>query len=149
MDEYESIEKKLKSLSNEQAKGIGCLSIFFPNIMSNFLRLNEADGKRYELTLLYKDSLAKKSSKSTRLRRNDGVKKRTEFLKSKKESTKNKGQKIYDKIQKGNSIKKVSEEFEISRETAYKRLYAYYHKLYTKEKNKKENINLNVDELQN
>ena len=148
MVEYESIEKNLKSISNEQAKEIECLSIFFPNAVSNFLRLNEVAGKRYELTLLYKDSLSKKVSKSTKLRRNDGVKKRTEFLKSKKESTKNAGQKIYDKLQKGNSIKKVAKEFGISRETAYKRLYAYCHKIYTQEKKEKENIHLTVDELQ-
>ena len=148
MEEYDLIEKKLKSFSNKEAEEIECLNIFFPKKMVSLLKTTEADGKRYELTLLYKDSLMKKASKSTKLRRNDGVKKRTEFLKSNKESTKNAGKKIYDKLQKGISIKKISEELGISRETAYKRLYAYHHKIYTQEKKKKENIHLNVDELQ-
>ncbi|MBL1228018.1 hypothetical protein IW492_02080 [Enterococcus sp. BWB1-3] len=147
MLEYEVIENKLSSLSNKEAQRIDCLTVFFPNLISKFLGLKEADGKRYELTVLYKESLVKSSSKSTKQRRTDGVKKRSEFLNSKKASTKNSGDKIYQKLLKGYSIAKVSKEFQISRETAYKHLYAYYFKIFSQERKKKENTHLNEKEL--
>ena len=147
MEEFESIEKKLYRLSNKQAKEIECLNIFFPDVITGLLRLDEADAKRYELTVLFRESLQNSSSKSTKKRRAEGIKKRNLFLTSKKNATKNAGKKIYQKLLKGCSIKKIAEELNISRETAYKQLYAYYFKLWTQEVNKKENNHLNEIEL--
>ncbi|ALS38479.1 DNA-binding CsgD family transcriptional regulator [Enterococcus rotai] len=148
MEEYELIENKLSHLSNKQAKELDCLTIFFPEKVANFLKLKEVDSKRYELTVLFKAALSKSSSSSTKLRRAVGVLKRNEHLKSKKESTKNAGEKIHKELLKGNSIKGIADKLGIKRETVYKRLYAYYYKIYAKEEKKVENIHLNQDEIQ-
>lgn len=143
--EYVENHKEYSRLANKLAKQHDCLIIFFPDKIAEYLQLNEIEAKKYELTVLYKASLQQKSSNTTKNRRIDGVKKRKDYLSSVKSKTKNEGEKLHKKIISANAkgeqvtISKLSAINKISRETVYKKLYAYYYRCYAREKRKNSN----------
>ncbi|MBO0421456.1 hypothetical protein [Enterococcus plantarum] len=158
--EYVSKYREYSKLTNKEAKEQECLIIFFPVKIVEYLQLSELDAKRYELTVLYKAALNRESSNTTKNRRIDGIKKRIDYLSSVKSKTKNEGEKLHKKIISANekgeklTISKLSAINKISRETVYKKLYAYYYRCYAREKRKNSNWDENelltyVSELYN
>lgn len=147
LGQFMEIEENIPKLSNKEAEEIECLNIFFPKKIADYLDLKEIDGKRHELTVLYKSAVNKKVTNSTTNRRTNGVKNRAEYLRSVKQSTRNKGLEIHKDLVKGNSIIEISQKFGLSKPAVYKQLYAYYYyRLYNTRENRK--LNLSEEELQ-
>lgn len=143
---FELEYKKLLALTKKDACKMPFLWIFFQEQLSIFLDLKEVDAKKYELTALYKASISNGSSKSTKNRRIDGVKKRSVHLRTVKDRTIKDGQKLHEKfLEKKSKVEKYSftqlcKDYAISRETGYKRLYSYYYSVYKKAENKNKGL---------
>lgn len=148
-------ENLLKKLSNKEAQKLDYLKIFFQSEIVDYLNLYYADAKKYELTCLFNAANRRKSSKEATRQRIAGSQKRSEFLTLQKKHTKNMGKKFHNlltetgKKGKKSSITELSKQYKISRQAIYNQLYAHYLEIYKKEKNKKDNQNLNEEELFN